>query len=72
MIETMRQLIAAGGAGVPAVRRDDLPAETINFNGESRSALRVSAAMGERLGFAPGDIVIVAPPTATQPTDSGE
>jgi hypothetical protein len=47
------------------IQRDDLPAETVNWNGAPRSVLRLSAAAGERVGLRPGDVVVVAPAPAT-------
>ncbi len=50
-----------------ALQRDDLPAETIAWNGQPRTVLRISAAAGQRLGLWPGDVIVVAPPPATGP-----
>jgi hypothetical protein len=50
-----------------ALQRDDLPAEVITWNGQPRTVLRVSAAAGQRLGLWPGDVIVIAPPPATQP-----
>ncbi len=60
----------AGQAEPPALglQREDLPAETVTWNGQARTVLRVSATAGERLGLIPGDVVLVAPPPASQPT----
>jgi hypothetical protein len=62
----------AGPQTQPArpVQREDLPAETVNWNGVPRPVLRLSAEAGERIGLRPGDAVIVAPvtrPAATGP-----
>ncbi len=50
-----------------ALQRDDLPPETVTWNGQPRTVLHVSAAAGQRLGLEPGDVIVVAPPTATEP-----
>jgi len=51
------------------VRREDLPAETMELNGREVVALRLGAAAGERFGFRPGDLILVAetsePPVPT-------
>ena len=61
----------AGPQTQPAgpIQREDLPAETVNWNGSPRPVLRLSAEAGQRLGLRPGDAVLVAP--ATQPAASG-
>jgi len=55
-----------------AVRRDDLPQEQATLNGRNATALRISAVGGERLGFKPGDIIIVSPRPAQPATDSAQ
>jgi len=50
-----------------ALQRDDLPAQTVTWNGQPRTVLSVSAAAGQRLGLRPGDVIVVAPPPATGP-----
>lgn len=50
------------------LQREDLPAETVTWNGQARNVLRVSATAGERIGLRPGDVIVVAPPPATEPT----
>ena len=50
-----------------ALQRDDLPAEVITWNGQPRTVLSVSAAAGQRLGLWPGDVIVVAPPPASEP-----
>ena len=59
-----------GGQAEPrarALQREDLPAETVTWNGRTRTVLRISAAAGRRFGLTPGDVVVVAPPPATEP-----
>jgi len=46
-------------------QREDLPAETVQWNGQPRIALRVSAAAGIRLGLLPGDVLVVSQPPAS-------
>lgn len=48
------------------IDRADLQVRTVNLDGQSRQAFTVSPAAGERMGFLPGDVVIVAQP-ASQP-----
>ena len=50
-----------------ALQRDDLPAQTVTWNGQPRTVLSVSAAAGQRMGLRPGDVIVVAPPPATGP-----
>jgi hypothetical protein len=64
----------AGPQSQPArpIQREDLPAETVNWNGVSRPALRLSAAAGERIGLRPGDVVVVAPAPTTSSAPAGK
>jgi len=59
-----------------ALRREELPAETVVLDGKPAVALRLGAAAAERLGFRPGDVILVAQTrpavattTATAPGD---
>jgi len=59
-----------GGQAEPrarALQREDLPGETVTWNGRPRTVLRISAAAGKRFGLMPGDVVIVARPPTTAP-----
>jgi len=47
--------------------REDLPRETVRWNGQPRDVLRVSAAAGRRIGLRPGDAVIVSAEPASAP-----
>ena len=57
-----------GGANVSSsapglvrpVQRDDLPIETVEIDGRRTKVLRIGAAAGTRVGFRPGDLVVVA------------
>lgn len=62
-----RVLAGQAGAQARSLQREDLPAETVTWNGQPRTVLRVSATAGERLGLRPGDVVLVAPPPANAP-----
>ena len=57
------------GQTVRPLQRDDLPSETVDWNGAPRKVLLVGAAAGVRLGLRPGDVLVVAPaPTSTPAT----
>ncbi len=61
------QMTLSAQAGRP-VRRADLPAEEVTLNGQRRVALHLGADTGERMGFAPGDVILVSTrPAVTQP-----
>lgn len=65
----MMQQMAAQAAdrhGGP-VRRDDLPTRTVQVDGQPRTAVLISATAGQRMGFLPGDWVIVAEAPAPEP-----
>ncbi len=49
------------------LQREDLPAETVKWNGQPRTILRVSASAGQRMGLRPGDVVLVTSPPASAP-----
>ncbi len=51
-----------------ALQRDDLPAQTVTWNGQPRTVLSVSTAAGQRMGLEPGDVIVVATPPAAAPT----
>jgi hypothetical protein len=55
-----------------ALQRDDLPAQTVTWNGQPRTVLSVSPAAGQRMGLRPGDVIVVAPPSATGPATRPE
>jgi hypothetical protein len=65
--ELARMLAARAEPQARALQRDDLPAQTVTWNGQPRTVLSVSAAAGKRLGLEPGDVIVVAPPPATEP-----
>jgi len=57
-----------GGAdGVAPVDRADLPAERGQLNGHPVTVLRLGAAGAKRLGFEPGDVIVVSEPLPKQP-----
>ncbi len=61
------QMTLSAQAGRP-VRRADLPADQVTLNGQRRIALRLGADTGERMGFAPGDVILVSTrPAVTRP-----
>ncbi len=76
--EALRQRMEGGeleplapGTEPPAlpapVQREDLPSETAEFQGRVRTVFRISEAAGRRIGFAPGDVVVVQESPATAP-----
>lgn len=52
------------------VHRQSLPTQSVTLDGNERTALLLSAPVGERLGFLPGDVLIVTAPPTTRPTTS--
>ena len=46
---------------------DHLPPKAISLNGRQTTALRITAAAGQRLGLRAGDVIIVAPAPASAP-----
>jgi hypothetical protein len=66
--DMLRQMLRGGRP--PETRpleRDDLPVETVTWNGRPRAVFRISAADGRRIGLRPGDAVVVATQPATGP-----
>jgi hypothetical protein len=55
------------------VQREDLPAETLQFKGRSRTVLYISPDAGRRFGFRNGDLIVVGgDPEARADTDTPE
>ena len=50
------------------IDRRQLATQQVNWNGQDRAVLLLSAAQGELFGFQPGDAIFVTPPARTQPT----
>ena len=67
----LRQMLNGPGPSAASrpLQRDDLPAETVTWNGGPRKVLRVGSAAGGRLGLLPGDVIVVAQPPATAPAE---
>ena len=63
-----RLVAGQSAAGARPLQREDLPAETVTWNGQPRTILHISAAAGNRIGLEPGDVVAVSQPPATAPT----
>lgn len=61
------QSLLAGGLQRP-LQRDDLPSETVTWNGRAKQVYRVSAAAGARLGLEPNDVVVVSPAPSGEAT----
>jgi len=59
------------GGEVRPVQRDDLPVEHVEFMGRKTPVLHISPAAGQRFGFLPGDVIVVAQPPASQPARDG-
>jgi len=51
-----------------SVRRDQLATQQVDWNGEPKTVLLLSASEGETLGFQPGDAILITHPAGTQPT----
>jgi hypothetical protein len=51
-----------------SIQRDQLATQQVHWNGIGRTVLLLSASEGEKLGFQPGDAILITPPSATQPT----
>ena len=51
-----------------AVVREQLPARTVDLDGKATTALMLGAEASERMGFSPGDVIMVCPRPATQPS----
>lgn len=49
-----------GGVRLRPIRRVDLPTQEVRWNGAKRMALVLGAATGRAMGFAPGDVIVVA------------
>lgn len=62
----LRQALQGGMMDARPLQRDDLPAETVTWNGRARRVLLIGADAGRRLGLRPGDVVAVA----SQPTSA--
>ncbi len=60
--DVMGKILIGNSAGaVRPIRREDLPARTINIAGTARRLLQISPEAGGRFGFAPGDLIEVSP-----------
>ena len=74
MTALFERALKDGSLTIPLVDRDSLPAVAVKLNGQDVKALEVDARMGESMGFAPGDVIIVQPPvpaTSTAPAGGG-
>ena len=60
-----------GAGGIAPVDRANLPAERGQLNGQPVTVLRLGAAGGKRLGFEPGDVIVVSEPPAEEEDTSG-
>lgn len=52
-------LVKRGGQLIQPIQRGDLPARVVDLDGQRRTVLEVGALAGRRLGFQPGDLVLV-------------
>jgi len=64
----LTRTMLAGPAEPLAVVREQLPARTVELDGKATTALMLGAQAGERMGFSPGDVIVVCPRPATQPS----
>ncbi len=49
------------------VQREDLPTQEVTVGGQQRTAFVLGPSAGERLGFKPGDVIVVSQPPQTTP-----
>ncbi len=49
------------------VAREDLTPQTLTVDGKSRPVFTISPKAGERVGFEPGDVIMIAPAASTEP-----
>ncbi len=63
-----QMMLAQKFMAVQPVNREDMITERGVLNGKTVTLVRISAAAGERFGFLPGDVVLVAPTGRTPPT----
>ncbi len=56
----------------PAVSRGDLPLRYAQFDGRQVSVLTLSAQAGRRIGFEPGDVIVVAEELPDEGDSAGE
>jgi len=52
--------VTEGGERVLPVHRDELPAQTVQWNGQDKAVLILGEPAGKAMGFAPGDVIMVA------------
>jgi len=52
------------------VAREQLPARTVRLDGKEATALMLGAEAGQRMGFFPGDVIVICPSPATRPSDA--
>ncbi len=67
-----RTLMTRGrGGDIRPVQRDDLPYRKVDLDGRRRAMLELGASSGRRLGFRPGDLILIGedPPTTQPATD---
>ena len=68
----LEQIVARQAAQPgPAIRREDVPSRVGVVDGQRRSIFTIGAAAGERVGFQPGDVIVVGEPPATSPASRG-
>lgn len=64
----MRMLMQGQQSAPQPIHREELPQETLNVGQVSRTVLHLGAAAARRMGFMPGDVIIVSEaPRATMP-----
>jgi len=61
------QLGALTSQPAPAATKDEQEPRVVTVDGQPRQGKEISAAVGKRLGFKPGDVVLVAPASTSQP-----
>lgn len=66
-IQSVGQVMLQQIGQMSSINRDQLATQQVDWNGQSRTVLLLSASEGEKLGFIPGDAILVTSPPAILP-----
>jgi hypothetical protein len=61
-------LFGGGGEKFQPFQRENVVPRKVPFEGQDRSLFTITSGFGQRIGFNPGDLIIVAPAPTTSPT----